>query len=185
MVGPEELVSSLLSLSSLTGPLSSSSSASVLSASEVPQFLSDIVQRFEPDNELDSVLGPVVRLLVWNVSLARQEGIAGADAGWRNVVSGLEALVNNKAIAAMIPRLPEWNPEIATPATFEFISLMGPLLRLGVYERDWVIVFAQFKIMTLILPNSLTLRRHSFWRQKPSGSPRQILNLRMPAYEEP
>ncbi|KLO08673.1 hypothetical protein SCHPADRAFT_908469 [Schizopora paradoxa] len=148
VVGPEELVSSLLSLSSLTGPLSSNSSASFLGASEVPQFLSDIVQRFEPDDELDGVLGPVVRLLVWNKSLARQDGIAGADAGWRSVVSGLEALVNNKAIAAMIPRLPEWNPEIATPATFEFISLMGPLMRLGVYERDWPYIAKTFFLET-------------------------------------
>lgn len=119
----------------------------MLSSSEVPQFLSDIVQRFEPDNELDGVLGPVVRLLLWHGSLARQDGIAGADAGWRSVVAGVEALVSIKAIAAMIPRLPEWNPEIATPATFEFVSLMGPLLRLGVFERDWVSVHITDKDM--------------------------------------
>ncbi|EJC98051.1 uncharacterized protein FOMMEDRAFT_171416 [Fomitiporia mediterranea MF3/22] len=135
--GPPELVSNLLSLSSLTDPLSSSFSGTVLTADEVPLFLQDLVARFEPDGELDSVLGTTIRQLLFHVSLARPEGIGGADAGWRGVLSGLEALVAIKPIAVMMTRLPEWNPSSATASNIELTSLMGPLLRLSVFGREW------------------------------------------------
>lgn len=53
-------------------------------------------------------------------------------------MSGLEALVSIKAIAAMITRMEEWNPANATAPTFEQLSLLGPLCRLGVFSREWV-----------------------------------------------
>ncbi|EPT05311.1 hypothetical protein FOMPIDRAFT_1045367 [Fomitopsis schrenkii] len=137
-VGPPELVAPLLSLSALTGPLLSSAvtSPNSLGPAEVEPFLHDLVKRFEPDNEIDDVLGPVVAQLCFHESLFRPEGLAGGDGSWRAVISGIEALVNIKAIAVMITRLHYWNPE-ATPPTFERVSLLGPLLRLGVFDREW------------------------------------------------
>ena len=138
-LGPPELVAPLLSLSALTGPLLSSTATSTntLGPTEVEPFLQDLVKRFEPDNEIDGVLGPVVTQLCFHESLFRPEGLAGGDGSWRAVMSGLEALVNIKPIATMITRLQYWEPE-ATPPTFERVSLLGPLLRLGVFDREWV-----------------------------------------------
>lgn len=138
-LGPPELVSPLLSLSALTGPLLSSTAASadLLGPTEVEPFLHDLVKRFEPDNEIDGVLGPVIAQLCFHESLFRPEGLAGGDGSWRAVISGIEALVNIKPIAVMITRLPYWKPE-AAPQTFERVSLLGPLLRLGVFDKEWV-----------------------------------------------
>ncbi len=135
--GPQELVPSFMSLSALSGPYLSTSSTNLLDASEIETFLQDLVRRFEPDNEIDGVLGPVVVKLCSHESL--NAGFASGD-GWRGVVSGLEALVSVKAIANMITRLPEWNPETTAPE-FETRCLLGRLLRLGVFHREWVLIF--------------------------------------------
>ncbi|KAF8558253.1 hypothetical protein OG21DRAFT_1455716 [Imleria badia] len=137
-LGPSEFVSSLLSLSALSTPLSTVSSPShVLSPTEVEPFLQDLARRFEPDDEIDGVLGPVVRQLLFHPSLFRPEGLAGGDSSWRGVVGGVEALVSIKSIAVMFTRLDEWNPPHATASTFETVTLLGPLCRLGVFSREW------------------------------------------------
>ncbi|KAJ7288279.1 ubiquitin conjugation factor E4 [Mycena rebaudengoi] len=138
-LGPPELVAPLLSLSALSAPLlgSSSSSPNTLTPSDIDIFLQDMTRRFEPDNEIDDVLGPVVRQLLFHPSLFRPEGLGGGDAGWRGVVSGLEALVSIKGIAVMITRMEDWNPPTATAASFETVSLLGPLCRLGIFGREW------------------------------------------------
>lgn len=137
-VGPSELVKPLLSLSMLSSPLASSSPAdNSLDPIEVEPFLQDLARRFEPDNEIDSVLGPVVLQLLSHSSLVRPEGIGGGDSSWRAVVTGVEALVRVKSIAVMFTRLAEWNPPHATAASIEISSLMGPLCRLGVFSREW------------------------------------------------
>ncbi|KAJ7863060.1 ubiquitin elongating factor core-domain-containing protein [Mycena olivaceomarginata] len=139
LLGPPELVAPLLSLSALSAPLlgSSSSSPNTLTPSDIDVFLQDLTRRFEPDNEIDDVLGPVVRQLLFHESLFRPEGLGGGDAGWRGVVSGLEALVSIKGIAVMITRMEDFNPANATAATFEQVSLFGPLCRLGIFAREW------------------------------------------------
>ncbi|KAF5369482.1 hypothetical protein D9758_002753 [Tetrapyrgos nigripes] len=138
-LGPPELVAPLLSLSALSIPLLSSPSASpnTLTPSDIEQFLQDLALRFEPDNEIDGVLAPVVRQLLFHPSLFRQEGLGGGDASWRGVVGGLEALVSVKSIAAMITRMEEWIPENVPAPAFEVRSLMGPLCRLSVFSREW------------------------------------------------
>ncbi|KAI6129728.1 ubiquitin elongating factor core-domain-containing protein [Pisolithus croceorrhizus] len=137
-VGPSELVKPLLSLSMLSSPLASSSPAdNSLDPIEVEPFLQDLARRFEPDNEIDSVLGPVVLQVLSHSSLVRPEGIGGGDSSWRAVVTGVEALVRVKSIAVMFTRLAEWNPPHATAASIEISSLMGPLCRLGVFSREW------------------------------------------------
>jgi ubiquitin conjugation factor E4 B len=56
----------------------------------------------------------------------------------------MEALVGVKPIAEMITRMPRWLGEgfgvEVTAASFEKLSLMGPLLRLGTFSREWVSV---------------------------------------------
>ncbi|KAG6890617.1 hypothetical protein C0995_006593 [Termitomyces sp. Mi166 len=138
-LGPPELVGPLLSLSALSGPLfaPTSSSPNTLTPSDIEQFLQDLARRFEPDNEIDGVLGPVVKALLFHESLFRPEGLGGGDANWRGVVGGLELLVSIKPIATMITRMEEWNPANATAPTFERMALLGPLCRLGVFSREW------------------------------------------------
>jgi ubiquitin conjugation factor E4 B len=104
---------------------------------EIPQLLQDIVHRFDSDG-LAEVLGPVVIKLLAHPSLFREEGLAASDPQWRGVLTGLEALVAHKQIANMITKMDEWNPADATAVTFETRSLMGPLLRLNVFSREWV-----------------------------------------------
>ncbi|KAJ7644172.1 ubiquitin elongating factor core-domain-containing protein [Roridomyces roridus] len=138
-LGAPELVAPLLSLSALSAPLlgSSTSSPNTLTPSDIELFLQDLTRRFEPDNEIDGVLGPVVSQLLHHESLFRPEGLLGGDAAWRGVIGGLEALVSVKGIAVMITRLEDWIPLEATAATFERASLMGPLCRLGIFGREW------------------------------------------------
>ncbi|KII86779.1 hypothetical protein PLICRDRAFT_43444 [Plicaturopsis crispa FD-325 SS-3] len=138
-LGPPELVAPLLSLSALSAPLLSTpaQSPNTLTPTEVEPFLNDLARRFSLDDELPAVLGPVVQQLVWHESLWRPEGLAGGDAGWRGVIGGLEALVSVKSIAIMITRMNEWIPAHATAATFERVTLFGPLCRLGVFGREW------------------------------------------------
>lgn len=118
--------------------MSISTPTTVLGPNDVEPFLQDLVRRFEPDNEIDGILGPVVTGLCHHESLIKPEGLSGGDAGWRGIIGGLEVLVGIKGIANMIPRLDSWNPQGAAANNFEFLSLMGPLLRLGVFQREWV-----------------------------------------------
>ncbi len=61
-VGASVLIVPLLSLSALSAPLLSAppSSPNVLTPSDIEQFIQDLACRFEPTNEIDNVLGPVV-----------------------------------------------------------------------------------------------------------------------------
>ncbi|KAI0259835.1 ubiquitin elongating factor core-domain-containing protein [Gloeopeniophorella convolvens] len=138
-VGPQELVNVLVSLSALSTGMFGGSIASPNSLTdvEIPQLLQEIVQRFEPEDGLTEVLGPVATKLLFHPCLFRQEGLAASDAQWRGVLTGLEALVGNKQIAIMITKLDDWNPPDATAVTFETRSLMGPLLRLSVFSWEW------------------------------------------------
>lgn len=66
------------------------------------------------------------------------------------MIGGLEVLVSIKSIAIMITRMEEWNPQNATAPTFERMSLLGPLCRLGVFSREWVCNFYLKVIETLM-----------------------------------
>jgi ubiquitin conjugation factor E4 B len=130
----------LLSLSALsTGMYGGSTLApNSLGDYDIPQLLQDFVHRFDSEDGLVEVLGPVVIGLLFHPSLFREEGLAASDPQWRGVLTGLEALVAQKQIAIMITKMDEWNPVDATAVTFETTSLMGPLLRLNVFSREWV-----------------------------------------------
>lgn len=141
-LGAPELIGPLLNLSSLSAPLLSTSSTppTILGPNDVDPFLQDLVRRFEPDNELDAILGPVVLGLCHHESLVKPEGLSGGDAGWRAVIGGLDVLVNVKGVPGVITRMEAWNPqgEQVKAHNFEFVSLLGPVMRLGVFEREWV-----------------------------------------------
>ncbi|KAH9179139.1 ubiquitin elongating factor core-domain-containing protein [Lactarius sanguifluus] len=138
-VGPQEFVDVLLSLSALSTGMygGSTPSPNSLADFEVPRFLQDIIQRFDPEGGLAEILGPVVTKLLFHPCLFREEGLAASDPRWRGVLTGLESLVDHKQIAVMITKMDEWNPADATAVTFETTSLMGPLLRLNVFSREW------------------------------------------------
>ncbi len=93
----------------------------------------------------------MIRELCFHESLSRPEGLAGGDASWRGIISALEVLVSVKGIANMIPRLEEWNPVEASAHDFETRSLLGPLLRLGVFEREWVSTRMNFSYFILLI----------------------------------
>ena len=139
LVGPAELATPLSSMSSFTSPLlTTSQSSQVLEATDIPQFLNDLTRRFDSDDELEGVLGPVIKHLLSHPSLFRKEGLGGSDNSWRGVIGGLEALVAVKPIAIMITKMPEFIPENADAHNFEPTSLLGPLCRLGVFAMEWV-----------------------------------------------
>ncbi|GJE98441.1 Ubiquitin conjugation factor E4 [Phanerochaete sordida] len=146
-IGAPEFVANLINLSSLAAPLLSvqSSSSAVLYPSDVQPFLQDLARRFDnEDQELDAVLGPVLRGLCFHEALFRPEGLAGGDASWRGVISGLEALISVKPIANMLTRLEDFNPPNAQAHNIELVSLFGPILRLGVFDREWPSISAAY-----------------------------------------
>lgn len=166
-LGAIELVTPLLHLSSLSTPLlSTTTHTTILGPNDVEPFIQDLVRRFEPDDELDGVLGPVVVGLCHHESLFKPEGLASGDAGWRGIVGGLEVLVSNKSVANMIPRLDAWNPEGATASNFETVSLLGPLLRLGVFQREWVRPFCSSVFSALSYRKSSRLSPHRTSRKR-------------------
>jgi ubiquitin conjugation factor E4 B len=130
----------LLSLSALSTGMygGSTPTPNSLLDFEIPQLLQDVVHRFDPEEGLADILGPVVINLLFHPTLFREEGLAASDPQWRGVLTGLEALVAHKQIAIMITKMGEWNPADATASSFEMKSLMGPLLRLNVFSREWV-----------------------------------------------
>lgn len=136
-LGAIELVRPLLALSALSGPLSSSSSTSLLSPAEVHPFLNDLSARFQASGELTDVLAPVFTRLLHDPSLLDPAGLVAPDAGWRRVLAGLEVLVSIKGGPEALTEIPAFVPTEATAANFEVVSLLGPLMRLGVVQRDW------------------------------------------------
>ncbi|KAG2153094.1 ubiquitin elongating factor core-domain-containing protein [Suillus bovinus] len=144
-LGSYELLSPLLSLSALSMPLyaSTTTSQTTLAPAEVQPFLQDLAARFTDPDELLNTLSTLVRQLVARTLAIPSEGIGGSggDSAWRGVIGGMEALVGVKPIAEMITRMPQWLGEgfgvEVTAANFERLSLMGPLLRLGTFSREW------------------------------------------------
>jgi hypothetical protein len=80
----------------------------------------------------------------------------------------LEALVSHKQIAIMITKMDDWNPADATAVTFETRSLMGPLLRLNVFSREWVREALPLADTGLNPISSHTLRRCTFLTWNPA-----------------
>ncbi|CAG8659538.1 10237_t:CDS:10, partial [Acaulospora colombiana] len=153
-LGAAELLPSLYGLGSAPSIYSvASESATLLNPTgELESFLLDLVKRFDKDG-LEDVLGDVVRRIVFSPNLAvgmvhtaSTIPLGLTPSSWRSSVAALECLFGIKPIAAMITRLPEWNPELwseTNPAgakngnEHEKRSILGMVMRLGVFARDW------------------------------------------------
>ncbi|KAG1822730.1 ubiquitin elongating factor core-domain-containing protein [Suillus subaureus] len=144
-LGSHELLTPLLSLSTLSTPLYASTATpqTTLAPTEIQPFLQDLAARFTDPDELLSTLSTLISTLVAHSLIIPSEGIGGSggDSAWRGVIGGMEALVGVKPIAEMITKMPQWLGEgfgvEVTAANFERLSLMGPLLRLGTFSREW------------------------------------------------
>ncbi|GLB45696.1 putative ubiquitin elongating factor core [Lyophyllum shimeji] len=139
-IGRPEVINAILSLRPATDPYQTSPSElrlHSLTQPEIEQLLRELADRFEDGDRIDGILGPVVEGLVFHESLFRPEGLFNRDSHWRGVVKCLEVLVSVKSIAMMMTRMKEWNPAHATAATFEKVSLLGPVCRLGMFPDEW------------------------------------------------
>ncbi|KAJ1303373.1 hypothetical protein OPQ81_011567 [Rhizoctonia solani] len=130
-LGAQELLPSLLSLSS--APLNAGTTALGLGAGDVEAFIGDLAKRFVDDG-LEEIFGSIITMVVGALPA---EGLGSGASEWRAVVGALEALVSDKNVAAVFPRLPNWLPEGVAPQDVEFASLLGPLARMGIFGREW------------------------------------------------
>jgi ubiquitin conjugation factor E4 B len=126
-------------MSSLAGPYGGGEQSTVLSGAEVDRLITDIQARFpNADDGIDDILGPLIHSLLFHPSLSRPEGLSAGDAGWRAILVGLEVMLKHRTICKMVTRMPEWCPVDADAAHIETSSLLGPLVRIGVFTREWV-----------------------------------------------
>ncbi|KZT60276.1 hypothetical protein CALCODRAFT_429528 [Calocera cornea HHB12733] len=138
-VGMVELVQPLLQLNAL--PLNAPPTA--MSPSELEGFVSDLAKRFDGDG-LEDIMGPVVNGVMNLLKEYQFEmpNIMGEE--WRKVTAALEALVSVKSVAQMLPTLDTWDPDQAPGNLWELLSLLGPLLRLSVFPREWPKIYKEF-----------------------------------------
>ena len=163
-LGAPELLPAFLSISSLFSPLSvPSSSSQVLIPTDLVDLFTDLSVRFLDDG-LEEIVGPILRLLCFHPSLQRPEGLGGGDTAWRSIVAALECLVGVKGVAMVITRLDDWCPENADPSQLEHTSLMGPLLRLGVFNREWVSNYIP-SVRWVLWINRLIMESHKLLRR--------------------
>jgi ubiquitin conjugation factor E4 B len=113
--------------------------------SEVHLFLTDLGKRFpSKDDGLDLILVPLYRLLLFHPSLFRPEGFAGGDSDWRSVVGGVAVIAeHSKVFASVLGAAEDFlggaDGEISA-RELEMSTLLGPLARLGVFEREWPVI---------------------------------------------
>ncbi|KAG8815087.1 hypothetical protein FRC18_001649 [Serendipita sp. 400] len=76
-----------------------------------------------------------------------------SPSGWRSSVMAMECLCSIKPIAAMITSLPEWNPlpwngetgsGVRNGNEHEKGSILGFVMRLGIFARDWPMVLEAY-----------------------------------------
>jgi ubiquitin conjugation factor E4 B len=126
----------------------------ILSETQVSSFLTELTKRFGGDG-LEDVLGPGVQLLVEDLSL-RRLNMSGME--WREHVLAFRSLVDDKVVASMVNTvllhrgrvavlrsvfdaqltdMENWDPDVS-PVDFERRSLLGPIVRLGVFADSFV-----------------------------------------------
>ncbi|ORX35769.1 ubiquitin elongating factor core-domain-containing protein [Kockovaella imperatae] len=125
LTGPAEFLPILLDLDS---------SDHVLNSNELVPFLNDLAVAAE--DSLSEVLTPTLSLFFqeW-FKIVPTPDLMGAD--WRRYLGAIATLVRSKHIAATLPTLPIWRASAVSAHTLEWQSLLGPLLRLSVYPREF------------------------------------------------
>ncbi|ODN80543.1 hypothetical protein, variant 2 [Cryptococcus amylolentus CBS 6039] len=106
-----------------------------LQPADLLPFLQDLAAGFTPDT-LSDVISPTLSLFFqqW-FSISPTPDILGSE--WRRYLGAMNALVQVKAVAGLLPSLPIWvAPNVVAPK-LEWQSLLGPLTRLSVFPREF------------------------------------------------
>lgn len=139
-VGPEELLPLLLTPTHQPSTL--------LPLSSVPLLLTDLARTGEQDFAT-KILSPALSVLLqrfWSPAQkeANQTLVGSGGQGWERYLGAVERVVQSKEVAAVVGRMPIWLLESATAPQVEFMSLLGPFLRLGTFPREFVRSFPLF-----------------------------------------
>ncbi|ODO06452.1 ubiquitin-conjugation factor E4 B [Cryptococcus wingfieldii CBS 7118] len=139
-----------------------------LQPADLLPFLQDLAAGFTPDT-LSDVISPTLSLFFqqW-FSISPTPDILGSE--WRRYLGAMNALVQVKAVAGLLPSLPIWvAPNVVAPK-LEWQSLLGPLTRLSVFPREFTSIFNVYNSIVRASPEAresildffaLTLRLNS------------------------
>jgi ubiquitin conjugation factor E4 B len=128
-----------------------SSPKSAFRSQDLAALLSDLARRFSPsiDNDQESgfenVIGPLINSICKSLVVSKCDigggGQSTSGQGWRESLEVLLNLMSVKSIAAMVPKVMNWNATInpyATAPGLEVYSLLGPVLRLSTFPDAFV-----------------------------------------------
>ncbi|KAG1077575.1 hypothetical protein G6F42_024753 [Rhizopus arrhizus] len=90
------------------------------------EYIIELVHRFDHDG-LELILGPALAAMSGELRL---QNILGEC---KTSIQSVSYLCENKAVAAMMTELPEFNPSNTTARNIEDVSLLGPFFKLSVY----------------------------------------------------
>ncbi|WVR06922.1 hypothetical protein IAU60_003958 [Kwoniella sp. DSM 27419] len=149
-VGPAEFLPLLLSVTAATeskgDPLLSNPQQvaaqvkpGALSGAELLPFLNDLSAGF-PSETMADVITPTLSLFFqeW-YKITPTPDIMGSE--WRRYLGAVAVLVQVKGIAGLLPTLPIWIAPDVTAPKLEWQSLLGPLIRLSVFPREFSSLF--------------------------------------------
>lgn len=133
-IGPEELLPLLLTPTHQPSTL--------LPLSSVPLLLTDLARTGEQEFAT-KILSPALSVLLqryWSPAQkeANQTLVGSGGQGWERYLGAIARVVQSKEVATVVGRMPIWLLESATAPQVEFMSLLGPFLRLGTFPREFV-----------------------------------------------
>lgn len=113
----------------------------------MPALLTDLAVRFTPsaandyEGGLEEILLPLftrwnMHLLMHKLDIGGGPAASGSVApSWRDILQAVQSLTEIKLIAATLPTMQGWDlaPEQAQAPRIEYMTLLGPLLRLSTF----------------------------------------------------
>lgn len=96
----------------------------------VPHDLLDCLIVNSTEDEVRDIFGPILMKLSADM---RQMTI---NSNYLSILLTVSYLTKFKVIAALIPKLPSWNPPNLTARSFEIATFLGPFFRLSVFGVD-------------------------------------------------
>ncbi|KAK9722707.1 Ubiquitin conjugation factor E4 [Basidiobolus ranarum] len=93
------------------------------------EFLEELSIRFQDDG-IEEVLGPAFT----GISAVMRSQTLLSD--FRTPLRTLSILTSIKPLAALIPKMPNWNPGNLPSKTLELVTLLGPFFKLSVFPED-------------------------------------------------